>query len=214
MVRAIVFDLDGTLVDSRRDITAGILAGLAGVQRRPELSDASIGALVGQPLAEMFRAAAPGLTDADVERAQAVYRTHYARHCAVHSTLYPGVKELIPWLRERVRLGCATTKRPDNARDVLQAFGLLTELHAWRGTSADMRYKPAPDLLLAIAEDLDVEPGEMVYVGDTATDLRAAHAAGCQAAWARWGYGAPAHCRAEEPEHVLDAPAQLRGLLP
>jgi HAD superfamily hydrolase (TIGR01509 family) len=201
-------------VDSRQDITAGILAGLVGIQRRPELSNASIGALVGQPLAEMFRAAAPGLTDAEVERASALYRTHYAEHCAVHSSIYPGVTDVLPWLRERALLGCATTKRPDSAEAVLRAFGLLTELHAWRGTSVNMRYKPAPDLLVAIAQDLDVAPRELIYVGDTATDLRAAHAAGCRGAWVRWGYGAEADCRAENPEHVLDAPAQLRRLLP
>jgi len=63
-----------------------------------------------------------------------------------------------------------------------------------------------------IATDLDLQPADLTYVGDTASDLIAAHAAGAQAAWARWGYGAPSACLAAEPEHVLDTPDHIPRL--
>ena len=211
-VHALVFDLDGTLVDSRQDITTAVLAALEELGRPSLLDPNAIGNLVGRPLSEMFTTAAGELSPADQTRAAALYREHYANHCADHSRIYPGILPALDHLAGHTRLACATTKRPDQARLVLQTFGLLPRLAAWRGTSPQMRHKPAPDLIQAIARDLDVAPHSLIYVGDTPTDLQAAHAAGAQAAWVRWGYGHPDACLAEVPEHVLNTPVELLGL--
>jgi phosphoglycolate phosphatase-like HAD superfamily hydrolase len=112
-----------------------------------------------------------------------------------------------------VKLGCATTKRTDQAARILAGLDLLDTMDLCLGTSPGMRYKPAPDLLLAAAEALAVDPAQMVYVGDTELDLRAAHAAGSQAAWVRWGYGDETRCLATEPHTILDSPADLGTLL-
>jgi phosphoglycolate phosphatase len=209
---AIIFDLDGTLVDSRPDIVSSILWALGSRWRRSRIGVVAIGALVGQPLRAMFAAADPTADDAELEALCAAYREHYFTHCAVASRVYPGIREALDVLRPRVRIGCATTKRPDQAERVLHAFGLAAVLHAWRGTPPTMPYKPAPDLLHAIAADLGVPPDRMTYVGDTAMDLQAARAAGARAAWVRWGYGEATGCLAEAPDHVLEHPADLVGL--
>ncbi|MDY0002749.1 MAG: HAD family hydrolase [Polyangia bacterium] len=212
-MRALVFDLDGTLVDSRADIVSSLEAALERLSAPSVLGPEALGALVGRPLGEMISAAAPSIDADGIEAAAAAYRDHYALHCRDQSRLYPGVDELLRSLPEGILLGCATTKRPEQTRIVLEAFGLLDLFHAWRGTAPDMPYKPAPDLLHAIARDLAVPPDEMWYVGDTPGDLLAARAAGAVGIWASWGYGAPEACLAAEPAHALGSPADLLQML-
>ncbi len=213
-MQAIVFDFDGTLVDSRQDITCSIRAALERLEIPCVLSDEAIGAMVGRPLTEMLLCAGPTLDGARLELATAEYRVHFAVHCQDHSRLYDGVASLMQSLRGRVRLGCATTKRPEPAGRVLASFGLQPLLDAWRGTDESMRFKPAPDVLLAIAADLGVPPSQMAYVGDTAADLIAAREAGAVPIWARWGYGEPAACEAAAPALVLEHPLDLLTHLP
>jgi len=209
---ALIFDLDGTLVDSRADITASVLQALQSRGRASVLLPAAVGALVGQPLQAMLALADPNADPAEISALAAAYREHYTANCAVASRLYPGIREALAALRGRVPLACATTKRPAQARCVLAAFDLLPFFQVWRGTSPDQRYKPAPDVILAAAADLGVPPGDVIYVGDTATDLQAARAAGARSAWVTWGYGDEAACRAEQPDLVLRDAADLSRL--
>jgi len=216
-MHAIVFDLDGTLVDSRRDIAESLLAAVAGLGHESHVEATGLGAMVGRPLADMLRAAVPGLNDAGVQRGTDLYRAHYLDHCLDHTTVFPGVAPAIAALvgrvgLSRVRLGCATTKRTDQAERILAGLDLADPMDLCLGTSVGMRYKPAPDLLLAAADALDTDPADLVYVGDTNLDLRAAHAAGGQAVWARWGYGDEATCLAAEPHHILNTPGDLATL--
>ena len=91
---------------------------------------------------------------------------------------------------------------------------MINEERFWEAAIAEaVSDKPAPDVIFAIAADLDLQPAAITYVGDTASDLIAAHAAGAQAAWARWGYGVVSACLAAEPEHVLDTPEHIPRLL-
>jgi phosphoglycolate phosphatase len=212
-MRAIVFDLDGTLADSRGDIAASILAAVAGLGAESRLDAEALGALVGHPLADMLRAAVAGLKAADVQRGAELYRAHYRDHCLDRTALFPGVKQSVHSLAGRARLGCATTKRTDQAERILAGLGLREPFELCLGTAPGMRYKPAPDLLLAAARALDLPPAALTYVGDTELDLQAAHAAGSRAAWARWGYGLPGPCLAAAPHHVLDAPADFSTLI-
>jgi phosphoglycolate phosphatase len=209
---ALIFDLDGTLVDSRADITASVLHALTSRGRASVLPAAAVGALVGQPLHAMLALADPTADPAEIRALGAAYREHYSANCAVSSRLYPGVREALAALQGRVPLACATTKRPEQARCVLAAFELLPFFQAWRGTSPDQRYKFAPDVILAAAADLGVAPAETVYVGDTATDLQAARAAGARSAWVTWGYGDEAACRAEQPDLVIREALDLAHL--
>lgn len=210
---AIIFDLDGTLVDSRQDIAQSLLAAIEGLGEVSRLDAAGLGALVGRPLADMLRAAVPTIDDPGIGRATDLYRAHYLVHCLDRTTLFPGVAAAATALASRATLGCATTKRTDQAERILAGLNLLEPMTLCLGTSPGMRYKPAPDLILAAADALDLDADRLIYVGDTEIDIRAAHAAGSRAAWVRWGYGHEDRCLAEGPEHVLDSPDALISLL-
>lgn len=189
-----------------------LLAAVEGLGHRSRLDAAGLGAMVGRPLADMLRAAVPGLSDEDVKKGTDLYRAHYLDHCLDHTELYDGVAPAVNALFGRVLLGCATTKRTNQAERILAGLNLAEPMDLCLGTSGSMRYKPAPDLLFAAAKTLAIDPRTLVYVGDTDLDLQAAHAAGSQAVWARWGYGDEQRCSAAKPHHVLQTPADLATL--
>jgi phosphoglycolate phosphatase len=128
--RTIVFDLDGTLVDSLPDIIASFQHGLAALEL-PVPSEAQVRAVIGLPLEDMYERFAPH----QVPTLCALYREHYPRNFVNRSRPFPGAVELLRTLRERgYSLAIATTKRTDMARRFIEALGLTHALDHVQGT--------------------------------------------------------------------------------
>ncbi len=181
MKQTIVFDLDGTLVDSLADIKASFRHVLrqAGF---PEPDDAAMSRLIGRPLAEMFREAAPG---ADERELVAAFRAYYPEHLADHSRPYPGVPELLAELgRAGYARAVATTKKTPVAEKLLRAVGLAELLDFVQGTDG-LPPKPAPDVVLAAVAG--VGGRGLWMVGDTVHDVGAGKAAGLATYAVTWG---------------------------
>ncbi|MFP2964184.1 HAD family hydrolase [Myxococcus sp. 1LA] len=179
--RGILFDLDGTLVDSLPDIIDSFLHGFAHVGL-PVPTYEQVRALIGHPLDWMYRQFAP---EPHVAGLCAAYREHYPLNFHRRSRPYPGVVEVLRTLRERgYLLAVATTKRPDMARKFVDAMGLGPLLHHVQGTDG-FPHKPAPDVLHHALAALGT--GGLWMVGDTALDLRAGQAAGLRTYAVTWG---------------------------
>lgn len=177
----IVFDLDGTLVDSLPDILNSFLRAFEHEGLLAPDEDAARKTL-GQPLEAMYAAFAP----ADmVDVLCRSYRAHYAEHLADHSRPFPGVPELLALLHERgYSCTVASTKRTVTARRLVEATGLQPLLDHVEGTDA-APYKPAPDVVF---RSLAAVGGRGVWmVGDTAGDIRAGRAAGLKTYAVTWG---------------------------
>lgn len=199
----IIFDLDGTLVDSRADIAQSINVGLAalGAEPRPV---AELYPFIGKPLSEIF---AVLLCDARpdalrVEAACEAYRQHYFEHCADASTLYPGLRETLNALKGDFRLAVATTKKTFMAERVVELFGLGPLFDAVLGTDG-IPSKPDPAILFLLLERFGVAPERALMVGDTRLDILAAKAAGLASAAVLYGIGAPPELMALTPTFVL-----------
>ena len=178
--QTIVFDLDGTLVDSLPDIIASFQYALTSLGL-PTPSDAEVRALVGHPLEDMYARFAP-------EHAVtlcAIYREHYPRNFVNRSRPYPGVVELLRTLRERgYRLAVATTKRTDMARRFVEALGLTSAVDHIQGTDG-FPHKPAPDVIHRALAALGASG--LWMVGDTTHDILAGRAAGLRTYAVTWG---------------------------
>lgn len=207
---AVLFDLDGTLVDSAEDIAASVNAALAldGAAPRPL---AEIAPRIGAPLADIFRALLPAPDPARVEAACAAYRAHYFDNCARASRLYPGVGACLDGLAG-ARLGVATTKATFQAVRVCEAFGIARRFAAIQGCDG-IPHKPDPAVVLAALSRLGVDPGEAWMVGDTVLDLRAGRAAGCRVCAVTYGIGRREDLAAEAPDLLLDDLADLPGVI-
>ena len=214
-VRAVAFDLDGTLIDSAPDIQHALNAALkkAGLERfdldsvRGWIGDGP-DALIGRALAQL------GLADADDALRARLRRWFDAHTLAAPLSLgqvYAGIHPLVLGLHGKLPMVVVTNKPTPLARAVLDAAGLLPFMAAVHGGDLASQRKPAPDLLLAAAQAVTVKAQQLLMVGDSALDMRAAQAAACPAVLAGWGYGVHAlptwldPWRVETPEALLEA---------
>lgn len=211
--RIVVFDLDGTLVETHRDIAASV-AHVRALRGMPPLPVEAIPPLLGWGV-EHLLARALGIEDpAAVAEARALYAAHHAVHCTDHARLYDGAAETLKILRGiGVGIGLLSNKPHEFCIRILEALAIRDSFHAIFGADAVPWKKPDPrGLLHAITEtaraaELPFDPARALYVGDSAVDIAAARAAGCAAAFVRTGYG---RIEGQRPDHVWD---DLRGLL-
>jgi pyrophosphatase PpaX len=209
--RVVLFDLDGTLIDSGAIILASMRHATLTVLEREIEDEILMAAVGGAGLVEQMQLLDPHRADELVR----VYREHNE---PLHETLeaIPGVLDVLPRLRaEGRRLGIVTAKR---RQTVDLAFAALPELEplfdAVVGSEETERHKPEPDPLLHALALLDAEPGEAAYVGDSPFDLRAARAGGLHAVAVTWGGIHPEErLRAEEPDAVVASAEELLDVL-
>ena len=193
---AIVFDLDGTLVDSIPDIVDTFRATFAEVGLVAPDGE-QVRAAVGLPLEQMYAAHAP---DELVPRLVEAYRELYPQRFARQSRPYPGVREVLTELRARgYLLGVATTKRTAMALRFVAAMGLEDALDVVQGTDG-IPHKPAPDVVLRVLERLGAR-GEWM-VGDTVHDVEAGRAAGLATYALTWGTHDAARLSAARPDRL------------
>ncbi len=179
--RAVVFDLDGTLVDTIGDLTAALNRTLADLDLPPH-SENAVRGMVGGGLAKLLERglATHGVALEAGEPSQAVKRLldHYAASPADQSRLYPGVRETLGALRDSgIACGICTNKPQVIARDLVQAMGIADAFGLIQGSEAGFPKKPHPAGLAHVVGALGAAPDTALMVGDSAIDLETARAA-------------------------------------
>jgi len=187
----VVFDLDGTLVDSAPDLTAALNVALAAVGR-PAVDPATVRHLVGhgaRALIERGLAVSGGGGEAEIDRAFPVFLDHYAAHIADGSRAYPGAAAALDALAAAgVRVAICTNKPVALSHALIVALGWTTRFAANLGGDSLAVRKPDPEHLLATIAAAGGDPASTIYVGDTAVDVAAARAAGVPVIIASFGF--------------------------
>jgi phosphoglycolate phosphatase len=186
----LVFDLDGTLVDSAPDIAAAVNALFAELSL-PEVELPAIRRMIGDGapilLERALRHVGAAQKAADL---MARFSVHYGENVIKLTKVYPEVTETLSALREAgCRLGVCTNKPIGPTRALLAAFGLDSLIEAVIGGDSLPQRKPQPEPLLAVIKALGGTPDRAVLVGDSAVDLACAEAAGVPAIIIPSGYG-------------------------
>jgi len=215
--RAVLFDLDGTLLDTLADIAAAMNTALAARDLPTHPVDA-YRRMVGSGLEMLVRRAVPADLTGDEERIRELtvhLREEYARHPADRTVPYDGVRELIAELRRRYGLPLAVLSNKADAlvQAIVPRFFLPDDFVAVRGLADGMPAKPDPASSLAIASAIGVAPELVIYLGDSDVDMHTARNAGMRAIGAGWGFRGPDELVAAGAETVIMRPGELSSIV-
>ena len=182
---SVLFDLDGTLLDTLGDLTAAMNRTLTR-HGLPERTRQQMRAALGNGARQLMELSVPAGTDGALfETLLAEYNADYAAHCRIETAPYPGVDALLQQLHAQGRKLAIVSNKPDEA-----VRALRTEFFADTavGEKQGIRRKPAPDTLLTAMVQLGAERTSTVYVGDSEVDIATARAAGLPCISVLWGF--------------------------
>lgn len=208
---AIVFDLDGTLLDTLEDLAASMNAVLA-EQGHPTHPVAAYRHFVGDGIRTLVARASP--PEVDLDAGVAAMRTAYGLRWRDRTRPYPGVEALLDALAARgVPFAILSNKPHDFTVQTVEALlGRWPFREVW-GVGPGVPPKPDPAGALALAAALDVRPDRVLYVGDTNTDMRTAVAAGMDPIGVLWGFRDAAELEASGARVLVNEPGGLLELL-
>lgn len=211
MSGALLFDLDGTLVDSRRDIADGVNFTLEQLGR-PTLSVDSVARMVGDGVRQLLIRAAGPLDDVTMKHALDLFLPHYLEHCTDTTVLYPGVIETLESFEGRA-LAVVTNKPTAHTEKTLRATGLAGYFSVVIAGDTLPTRKPDPEPLWEALRRLGSPRDSAVMVGDSPLDIRAARSAGVRAAAVTYGFRPGSDLSALSPDYLIGSLAELREVL-
>ena len=208
-IKAILFDLDGTLIDTKELILTSFRQGSTDVLGEA-IADELIVPLIGIPLIEQVRILAPD----HVDELMAAYRL---RNLELHDELiayYEGTREMLDELKaEGRRLAVVTSKRNVPALEGLKSFDLEGYFEFVNGLEETEKHKPDPEPILVAAFRLGVDATECLYIGDSTYDMLAARAAGSVAVAVLWGMGGHNELLEAGAQYEAATPSELPGII-
>ncbi|MCP4198254.1 MAG: HAD-IA family hydrolase [Proteobacteria bacterium] len=200
-VDLVVFDLDGTLVDSREDIAAAVAVAMQTVGG-PVRDKQAIVPFIGRPLIDVFLGLLPASLAHRAEDAAQAYREYYLVHCADTTRLYPGVLECLNRL-DGIAKAIATTKKTFMAVELMERLGLANRFVLVHGSDG-IAHKPDPTVINQVLDKTGYVAEHSWMVGDTVYDIQAAKAAGMPVCAVTYGIGTRADLVAQNPDLLLD----------
>ncbi len=211
-VRAFIFDLDGTLVDSLQDIADALNVALAHLQQ-PPASRQQVRSWVGDGLPALCARAAPDADPQALESLVQLTKEHYRLHCTDHTRLYPKVLRMLNLLKVRqTPIGLLSNKPHLLTVQVVRQLRLGHYFRDVRGCADQEERKPSPTLALQIARELEIEPRAVMVVGDSVVDIGTARNAGMISVAVTWGFRSKAELAAAKPDFMVHDPLEIPGL--
>ncbi len=210
-VRALIFDLDGTLIDSKQDLIHSVNAMLRELGRA-ELPAETISGYIGHGAPQLVaRALGDGCTEEERQRALQFFLSYYEEHKMDTTCAYPGVPETLEKLAT-MPMAVLTNKPVRISVRILEAMGLSKYFQAIYGGNSFETKKPDPLGAATILRELSAEPREALLVGDSEVDVQTARNAGTLAAAVNYGFGV--HDREAHPADIyLERFAELATVL-
>jgi len=212
--RLIVFDLDGTLIDSRRDLADAANALIVECGGTP-LSEEAIGRMVGEGAAVLVRRVLHAARLGDARSAVARFLEIYDAHLLNHTRLYEGMADVVRLARRHARVAVLTNKPTQPSERILAGLGIRDLFDDVIGGDSPFPRKPDPAALLAMMHSAEASADRTLLVGDSGIDLETAQRAGTRCCLVAFGYGhqSVARDRLSARDSVVDDAAGLAAVI-
>ena len=228
---AYIFDMDGTVLDTLRDLGDAMNWAMKKHGHPGDFDSRTVGALFGsgaqvavtwavalmkgysledlEQIGTEHDTVTPGLPAEEIDAILSDFKPYYAAHCDEHTGPYEGIPELIAALRFRGKKCAVVSNKPDPAVQELadSIFPGLFEFSV--GEREGVRRKPAPDTVYTAMEHMQVLPDESVYIGDSEIDLQTAENAGLDVIAVTWGFRTEEFLRARGADVLVDDPMEI-----
>lgn len=211
MFELLMFDLDGTLIDSRKDIAASVNLALDELSM-PRREAVEIYGYIGGGVHNLMRKSMQAGREDLLEKAVDLFWANYKDHVLDSTTLYPGVYDMLEKL-SGLKMAVVTNKPCLHSRLILQGLDITKYFISIQGWKTEVRVKPDPDMLYRAMEEAGVPPEESVMIGDSVADVLASRAAGVKCCAVGYGYGVREKVLEAAPDYFVENVGDIPGIM-
>ncbi|RMD94198.1 MAG: HAD family hydrolase [Calditrichaeota bacterium] len=209
-VQLLIFDLDGTIIDTRQDLTAAVNYAL-GQLGMPELDEKTVTSYVGDGITRLLQRVLHEPEEQVLKLGKSHFTAYYAAHLADNTRPYPGIVDMLEHF-SGLKMALVTNKSQEFTLPLLEKLGLRKYFLRVIGGHAGFPAKPSPEAILNILASLGVSSSSAVMIGDSRNDILAGQAAKVHTCAVSWGYRPLPELLELEPEFVVHHPEDLIAL--
>lgn len=209
--QAVIFDLDGTLLNTLEDLTDAVNYSLKKFDK-PERTREEVCRFVGNGIAKLIERAVPtGTNISETEKILDAFREYYGKHCQDKTAPYRGILELLQQLKlKNIKLAVVSNKADFAVQELIPVyFGDLFAVAKGENEAAGIRKKPAPDMVAAALEELECSKEQAVYVGDSDVDLLTAKNSKLPCIGVSWGFRGRTFLEENGAAMIADTPSDI-----
>lgn len=207
----LIFDLDGTLVDTRRDLANAVNCALRQLGKN-EVEVDTVTGYVGDGVRKLLERALGDAAKTELETAHRHFRAYYHEHIADFSQPYPGVREMLEHFAHKQK-AILTNKPQEFTEALLQRFDMRRHFAMVVGGQLHLKLKPDPQAIFKILYHFDLPASRALIIGDGENDILAGKAAKIVTCTVAYGFRPVEKLRALQPDFVIEAPAELLDLI-
>ena len=206
----LIWDLDGTLIDSRRDIAHCVNWTLQDMDLAP-IPHEHIYRYVGHGVRALIQGAVEEAHGHDYNSAMKIFDSHYRAHLLDHTRLYAGMSEVLDYYGDK-KMAIITNKPQHYTDPIIEGLQIGSYFEAILGREACEQMKPHPQPLLKVMDMLSVREERTVMIGDTEIDIEAGKRAGVQTCGVLFGFGQQDTVRMAEPDYLVEQVTELKSV--
>ena len=210
-VDILIFDLDGTLIDSRKDI-ANAVNHTRKLFNLGELDTFFIASHIGNGVKNLIQKSISELESKDLEKALKIFQEYYGEHCVEETTVYPGVSDVLKYYESK-KMAVVSNKPSPFTERILKEKKLISYFQLILGEESHPKKKPDPASLLHVIEKLGGKPETSCMIGDWITDIEAGKRAGMITVGCLYGIGNQKELKEFQPDYLVDSILQLKDIL-